>query len=273
MSYKTWPLILAAGLAACGGREPEAAPALSSGNANPFSAHVQKAKSGVVQAFRFLSEAWNAAPLPETEASASKGPIELSLFLHKERIKVGDHFWHQIRIRNIGEREILISDRVFRDSARIDDNFYNKFGIYIEGFGPNGVALGKEGGRGCGLDWSSGDWWPKTALNDILVFFELKKNRYDLEQERDSGFWLQPGEKLDTKSSFDYSNRERAKQRPPPQPRGEFSRLEIFDIEKPGLYKFRAVFDQDWSRRYGLRNREIGPARHSTNIRVRTPWI
>ena len=78
------------------------------------------------------------------EVSASSGPVELTFLLHKTTITVGESLWHQLRVRNIGKRELLVTDEVFHEPWQLryhspDRNGIGGFGIYIEAFGPDGV--------------------------------------------------------------------------------------------------------------------------------------
>ena len=78
---------------------------------------------------------------PAAEVKASSGPIELSLFVRETEIKAGDSIWEQIHVRNIGNREIIVSDPIFFNEQALLKQSYSRFGIYLEALGPNGKSI------------------------------------------------------------------------------------------------------------------------------------
>lgn len=273
-------LILAAATAACGKSEPPgAAPELAAPD-------------------RAASRVGTGSPRPvsaEAEVKASSGPVELSLLLHKSKIRLGDSLWQQLRIRNIGKQEILITDQVFHDPWELDKNIRIRLGIYIEVTGPDGKPL-KPPVRRDGVDdgiepMPSGllevegpdeqamvDGWKKQGLSSLEV--SLKLIEYNTKKERDKhpypsrpAIRLKPGESAETKSWFHYSKYdEKIAKRPPPRPVGEFAELEFFDLEKPGEYKVRAVYNYGMSELKKKEYRELGWS-YDERVLIRTPWV
>jgi len=78
------------------------------------------------------------------EVKASSGPIELSLLVRETQIKAGDSIWEQIRIRNVGNEEIFVSDPIFFNPRELVTQSYSRYGIYLEAIGPDGKALKTE---------------------------------------------------------------------------------------------------------------------------------
>ncbi len=279
MRKEHWALILAAALAACGKSDPPVAP--------PHLAAPDKA---------FSSAGGNSLVPPAAEVKASSGPVEFTLLLHKTRIKSDERFWFQLRVRNIGDRKILMTDQIFHDPDQLNDNFRMRYGIFIEATGPGWVALEEafhpERGPPPIQNGISGmleiagpkeqamvDGWRKQGLSDYdvnlkLFEFNIKKERQARPKPDLPVIRLMPGEIAETKSSYYYSTYDRLiKKRPPPRPIGEFSRLELFDIEEPGKYKIRAVYNYFKTKKDEELDKKYGIPRHSEDVLVRTPWV
>ena len=238
-------------------------------------------------------------PAPEkvaaqAEVKASSGPVELTLLLHKTEIKLGESLWHQLRIRNVGKKELLVTDPTFFDPWQLRRGIRGHFGIFIEVLGPDGKPMKSEPhpNWGPGLppsDKPSGllevhgpqeqamvDGWKKRGyssqqISEKLVGFNMGK-RIAAETEKETPkAVLQPGESIETKSWSFYSEWEQFKKRPAPQPVGDFAELEFYDLDKPGKYKVRAVYDLAPSRKLMKMRGRIPVA--PEEVLVRTPWI
>ncbi len=272
-------MILAA-LAACGKNEaPSNAPEL----APPERAFTSAATGGEKE-------------IPaEAEVKASSGPVELTLKIFKIRIKADERVWFRLRVRNVGDRKMLLSDQIFHDPEQLNRNFRIRWGIFIEALGPDGTpleeALHREEAepvrdRVSGMLNIAGpveqamvDGWRKQGLteyevNEKLVHFNLKKEREEASGMDRPVFNLKPGEAAETKSSFFYSTYDRLiKKRPPPKPIGGFSQLELFDFEGPGKYKIRAVYNYVRSGRNEAIAKKIGLGPSAEDVLVHTQWV
>lgn len=230
----------------------------------------------------------------QAEVKASSGPIELSLLLHKTEIKAGESLWQQIRIRNIGDKEIIVADRVFHEPRELRLQSRAGAGIYIEALGPDGKPLkvefqesaewGADIGYGVsGLLEVDGpeeqamlDAWKKQGLslreiNEKLMEFNTKKQRAaEIHQPRPV-IKLSPEQSAETKSAFFYSLRDKFHKRPIPRPIGDFAQLDFFVLENPGEYKVRAIYDRAPTPEL---NKMRGKLPISPwEVLVRTPWI
>lgn len=285
MKKEFWPLILAAALGACGKGDPApVAPELPVPD-------------------RSFPSADRAAPIgkipAQAEVTASSGPVQLSLLLHKTKIKLGESLWHQLRIRNVGKQELLVTDQVFRDPWQLKRNAPDRrgiggYGIYIEVLGPDGAHLDKalymEGFDNDMVPAVSGmleidgpkeramvNGWKKEGLSDWevsfrLVNYNMKKRRAAQPTADPPMIKLQPGEIAETKSWFYYSWRDRNRKRPSPQPVGDFAELDFFELDKPGKYKVRAVYNYGMSDSKKAEYRKLGWS-YDRHLVVRTPWV
>ena len=84
-----------------------------------------------LQAPAFLS-VFALQPPPEGAATGKKGPVQLTLRLHKTTVKVKKSLWSQLELKNIGKEKIWVSDRIFRDMWQLHTNCYDQDRIYIE---------------------------------------------------------------------------------------------------------------------------------------------
>lgn len=81
-------------------------------------------------------------PRPEATATATKGPVQLTLRLYKNKVKVDKSLWYQIELKNVSRKPIQIMDTIFRDPWAIRYNIRDRVGIYIDIQGPPGVYKG-----------------------------------------------------------------------------------------------------------------------------------
>lgn len=232
----------------------------------------------------------------QAEVKASSGPVELTLLLHKTQVKVGESLWQQLRIRNVSDKEIVVTDQVFRDPRELRRSSRAGFGIYIEVLGPDGKPLEVEFQIPAeqGRDISNGvsgllevegpeekamlDGWKKQGLslrevNMKLVDFNMKKQRAaEIHQQRPV-IKLLPGQSVETKSAFFYSIQDKIHKRPIPRPIGDFAQLDFFDLNKPGTYKVRAVHNQAPTEKTMKLSRQLGLPTYPEEVQFRTPWI
>ncbi len=225
---------------------------------------------------------------------ASSGPVELTFLLHKTQIKAGDYLWQQIRIRNVGDINILASDPVFNEPRELRKQSRSNYGIYLEALGPDGKPLKvefqdpAEQGRDIGYGVSGFlevegreeqamlDGWKKLGLSEReigykLIDFNRKKQRAAEKTKQWPGIELFPRQSAETKSAFYYSMQDKIRNRLRPSPIGEFSQLDFYIFEKPGEYKIRAIYDRAPTPEL---NRMRGKLPiYPEEVLIRTPWI
>ncbi|MEQ1918309.1 MAG: hypothetical protein ABL955_03860, partial [Elusimicrobiota bacterium] len=228
----------------------------------------------------------------QAEVKASSGPIELAFLLHKTEIKAGDYLWQQIRIRNVGDREIVVADQVFHDPWELRHCSRAGYGIYLEALGPDGAPMkvqyqlpadpGSDQPEAVsGLLEVEGpkeqamlDSWRKQGLslreiNTKLIEFNMKKQRAAEIHQRRPIIKLLPGQSAETKSAFFYSMTDKRKGRSVPKPIGDFTQIDFFRFDEPGQYKVRAVYDHlpgDLTRKYKSLS-------SPDDVLIRTPWV
>lgn len=229
----------------------------------------------------------------EAEVNASSGPIELSLLLYKTKIKLGDTLWEQLRVRNVGKQEILVTDNLFHDPWQLKRNIHAGYGIFIEIVGPDGkrlpVAAHSDSDGGIqnsvsGLLETEGpeeaamlSRWRKQGLteqqiNENLVSFNLEKRAKENAGNVTPVIKLAPGESVQTHAWFHYGEWARViGKRPKPRPIGDFAQLEFFDLEVPGVYKVRAIYNNQVTPDI-IRILGKLPAQPE-DVLARTPWI
>lgn len=239
-----------------------------------------------------LSAPGEAEKVPaQAEVRASSGPVELTLLLHNTEIKVGDYLWQQIRLRNIGDAPMTVSDQVFHDPWELRKHSDSQYGIYLEALGPDGkpmkIVFDRERSATPRDEEVSGllevegpqeqamlERWKTQGLspeeiNRNLLDFNLKKRRGASAKGRWPVVILSPGQSAETKSAFFYSLRDEINGKPTPVPVGEFGQINFFHFLSSGEYKIRAVYDYqpgDFARTNKL------PA-SPDDVLVRTPWI
>lgn len=232
----------------------------------------------------------------EAEVKASSGPVELSLLLHKTKIKTGDSLWGQIRIRNIGDKRITVSDPVFFDPRGLRKQSSSSYGIYLEAIGPDDKPMKVQfftpaesaydvEYRPSGLLEVDGpkeqamlDDWKKQGLNNQeigtkLIDFNTKKRlAVGIPPDRPV-ITLLPGQSAETKSAFFYSLRDKREKRPLPRPIGNFAQVDFLEFRSPGEYKVRAVYDHAPTSRGKNLARQLGLPTYPEEVHFRTSWI
>lgn len=229
----------------------------------------------------------------QAEVKASSGPIELSFRLYKTQIKAGESLWHQIQIRNLGNKEITIVDPVFQDLWELRRNIHAERGVLIEVRDPGGKPLGVAfnlDGRGndfrnevSGLletetaeekamvgRWKEQGLTPEAIDRKLVDYNIEKKNRLERDGPRTVAN-LRPGESVKTGSWLLYTEWDRLRKRPQPFPIGDFAQLRFFDLAKPGVYSVRAVYN--YAPTTWLMKIRGGVPIQPWEVLARTPWI
>lgn len=195
---------------------------------------------------------------PQAEVHASSGPVELSLLLHRTQIKLGSTLWHQIRVRNIGRTQLLVTDGIFHDPWQMAKNISGEYGIFIEVLGPDGkpLQMAFHPDSGNDIDFGVSDLGQKKATRTTIRVNSL-----------------QSGESVETKSWFHYGDWAKlVAKRPRPTPIAEYAELEFFDLNKPGHYKVRAIYNKQLGEKDLKSYRELGLTLNG-HVLIRTPWI
>lgn len=79
-------------------------------------------------------------PKAEAEAVAVNGPLELTLRVHKTRIKSWEEsLWYQVSLRNLGKEDIAIFDKAFLRPSPVE--MHRSAGISLWVTGPDGKVL------------------------------------------------------------------------------------------------------------------------------------
>lgn len=232
----------------------------------------------------------------QAEVKASSGSIELTLLLHRTRIKAGESLWQQIRIRNVGAREIHVPSHIFNDPRELRGQSASGYGIYLEALGPDGKPLEVKYHTSAYQDShiseeTSGllevegpkeramlDRWKKQGLSEReigmkLIDFNTRKRRAAEIHQNDPIIKLGPGQSAETKSAFFYSIQDKIHNRPMPRPIGDFEQVDFFELKKPGEYKIRAVYDFRPTKKSAELSRQLGLPAYAEEVQLRTPWI
>jgi hypothetical protein len=232
----------------------------------------------------------------QAEVKASSGPIELSFLVHKTDIKAGETLWQQIRIRNIGDMEITVGDRIFRDPRELRKQSRSSYCIYLEARGPDGrpleVQFNPSADQGSDISFGvSGllevegpkeqamlNGWKKQGLspreiNTKLIDFNTKKQRAaEISQQRPV-FKLLPGQSVESKSAFFFSLTDKINHKQAPTPIGDFAQVDFFEFDKPGKYQIRAVYDLAPTKESIEIDRKFHHGSHPEEVLIGTPWV
>ncbi len=233
----------------------------------------------------------------QAEVKASSGPIELSFLLHKTQIRAGESLWQQIRIRNIGKKEIIVSDPIFHDPRELRQQSRSNYFIYVEALGPDSKPLevvyhmSENHKVDVMVDGVSGllevaspeeqamlDGWKKQGLSHReidkrLIDFNTKKLQATEKLPELPVIKLSPGQSVETKSAFYRSIQDRIQNRPTLRPIGDFAQLDFFMLEKTGNYKIRAAYNQAPTKKSAELSRKLGIPSYPEEVRFHTPWI
>jgi hypothetical protein len=213
----------------------------------------------------------------EAQVKGAKGPVQITLKLHKTTVKVGKSLWYKLELKNIGKEKILVHDRLYKDPWVIHENCRSRRGIYIEILKPNGKPLKVRWGGGS----EQYDWAPKPGGTLHLTVEESKElddlqsqwkqsgmtaqeqsiatsrwgaalvNKKNMAEDGDDTkkLWLKPGASTAT---FAWANRDPdldANYGEEAQV-GDYTQLWSYRFRVPGKYRIRAVYDHVFSESY-----------------------
>lgn len=168
----------------------------------------------------------------ETTVSNSSGPIQLTLRLHRTRVRVGGPIYYQLELKNVGDRPIPVVDKIFRDPAA---ETWPVETVHLELMGADG----------------------KLAAANWKLMRPHGEAPGSAQRYSPAPSWLQPG---DSTSTVTWVWPERGGRR---AAMPGFTDLWTYDLNVPGKYKLRAVYDHSLST-----VREFGTA-----VRVETPFV
>lgn len=232
----------------------------------------------------------------QAEVKASSGPVEISFLLHKTEIKRGDYLWHQIRLRNVGEKPLIVSAKVFREPWELAHASDSGYGVYLEALGPDGSKLKVQYPLPAHLESYSSedvsgmlevegpeekamlDAWKKQGLSQIqidrkLLDFNMQKRLAAESKRTMPAIKLMPGQSVETKSTFSYSAKDKTNGKSIPKPIGEFGQIDFFDLNAPGEYRVRAVYNHSPTKTSMQIDREFNHGPDPSEVFVHTPWI
>lgn len=236
------------------------------------------------------------------EVKAAKGPVQITLQLHKTTVKIGKSLWYKLELKNIGKEKILVQDRFYKNPWVLHENNRHKRRMHLEIQKPDGKPLRVRGGGGS----EQYDWAPKPGgtmkltvaeskeLEDLqsqwkergMTAQELsiatgrwgaalihKKNR---EEDGDPAkqLWLNPGAST---STFSWANRD-----PDLDAHSgdevqieDYTQLWSYRFRVPGKYRIRAVYDYAFSKSYSeeLEALRVKVEPASWWVKTRTPFI
>lgn len=207
---------------------------------------------------------------PTAEANGMKAPIELTLRLFQTRIKVDEPLWGQIELKNIGKKDLTVTDDMFFKPWPIADQSEQK-PIYVAVLDAKGRPVKPLAGV---YDWHGRpmtrklsdlnpdedrklrmmlDEWKRAGLSKEEIYGNLRK--YDDLQNRakDEAEWtsrnsqIAPGASLKTRP-WAHHDRNPNGDEPSTLPVGQFSELK-YHFTKPGKYSIHAVYDYRISER------------------------
>lgn len=231
------------------------------------------------------------APRAAAESVGIQGPVKLVLRLHETKIKVGEKPWFQIRLTNVGNEDLLVTDPVFADPWELYKQSGTRYFTYLEVVGPDGrrveptaPMVDRHPSEDPGVSGllerddpevkAKVEEWKRAGLTESEIdkrVLELNIRRQDENAIRNLPRrpTLRPGESIETKSWFHHRTSDGA---PAPARVGNFSRLEFFRFDKPGQYKIRAVYDFALDARRERSYRE-GSLSMYGRVLTRTPWV
>lgn len=207
---------------------------------------------------------------PAAEAKGTKSPIELTLRLYQTKIKADESLWGQLEIKNIGKKDITVSDDMFFKPWSIADQS-EPHPIYVAIFDAAGKPIKPLVGV---YDWHGGaisrklsevdpeedrkigimlDGWKKAGLTKEQIdgkMREYNKKRYRDERDAEMSSrnsQVAPGSSLKSRP-WAHLDKNPNGDEPQTPPIGQFTELKYY-FEKPGKYTIRAVYDYRMSQR------------------------
>jgi hypothetical protein len=230
--------------------------------------------------------------LAEAEATASKGPVQLTLRIYKKKIRAGQSLHYQIELKNIGAKPFPVAAAAFRDPWAQKDTH----GVYLDIVCPDGQEPGWASLQPAEIDTSNlpgalpppdskegaslwqklkgmADWERAKTVGDYVDRSADEYKRTHPDPNR--GFLLQPGASTSTPAWVLQDKLELANGMPRRQPVGRFTELVRFDLSEPGKYRIRAIYDYrppkgEWITRFRKEN-NIAP--DEAELLVETPFV
>jgi len=208
----------------------------------------------------------------ETQVTAAKGPVQITLRVHKTTVKAEKSLWYKLELKNIGKKKILIEDRFYKDAWVIHENSKVQRRLYLEVTDPQGKLLKV---RRVGAGQSTFDWEPKRgemvpfspeeqrefdavvadlkkrgltaqeqsiALSDWNSKNNDKKNMAELSDPAKQ-LWLPPGASTTTFAWAYTDPDEYADHSTDEIQIGDYTQLWSFKLAKPGTYCIRAIYN------------------------------
>lgn len=207
---------------------------------------------------------------PAAEAKGAKSPIELTLRLYQTKIKADESLWGQIELKNVGKKDITVTDDMFFKPWPIADQS-EPHPIYVAVFDAAGKPVKPRSGvfdfhgrqttrklsevdpeedRKIGIML---DGWKKAGLtkeqiDEKMREYDDKKYRDEKDAEMSSrNSQVAPGSSLKSRP-WAHDDRDPNGDEPQTLPPGQFSELK-YHFAKPGKYTIRAVYDYRMSER------------------------
>lgn len=237
------------------------------------------------------------------KVTAAKGPVQITLRLHKTKVKVKKSLWYKLELKNIGKKKILVHDRFYKDPWALHENCRSGVGLYLEILDPSGKPLSVQRGGG----QEKYDWEPEPGGTLHLTEEESKEfhsleakwkqrgltaqqrsiatsrwsselaDRKTMAERSDPAkqFWLKPGASTAT---FAWAYRETVQDEytdhsgEEPQI-GDYTQLWSYEFFHPGKYRIRAVFNQEQSESTRRLFKKHGHTPEPTWIEFKTPFI
>lgn len=243
-----------------------------------------------------------AADKPQATVKAAKGPVQITLRLHKTTVKMGKSLWYKLELKNIGKMKMEVTDWVFKDPWAMHENCRIRKGIYLEILGPDGAPMENTWGGGqvkfehsldpgqtkpydkedqVELAALMAEWKKKgmtdreraIALADWSSDWSFKKKQAELTDPK-KHLWLKPGSSTATfawayRDTEEYSTHEREQAQV-----GDYAQLFSYEFYRPGRHRIRAVYDYSLSR---ANRKEFTEKYHlkldNWLVEVKTPFI
>ena len=243
-----------------------------------------------------LAPIW-AASKPQATVKASKGPVQITLRLHKTTVKMGKSLWYKLELKNVGKKKMIIQDRIFKDPWAMHENCRIHRGIYLEIIYPDGKPVELTWGAGLQTyDYEAKEYtkeekdeiealiakWKKSGMTEQQQHIALLdwssdwnfKKRQDEVTDPDRQSCLKPGASTTTfawayRDTSEYASHEREQAQV-----GDYTQLFSYEFYRPGTYRVRAVYNNSLSK---ANRKELTEKYHlkidAWLVKVKTPFI